>query len=88
MARGLKAGIPQVVMPLAYDQFDNLDRLKRLGVGDGVERKGLTGRKMATVLRRLLESPAVSDRCKYYASRLRESDPLEPTCELIEAVLK
>lgn len=87
MARGLKAGIPQVVMPLAYDQFDNLDRLQRLGVGAGVERKGLTGRKMATVLRRLLESPAVHDRCKYYASRLRESDPLEQTCDLIEAVL-
>lgn len=88
MARGFKAGIPQVIMPLAYDQFDNLDRVKRLGVGEGVERKGLTGRKMATVLHRLLDSAAVSDRCKYYASRLRESDPLEKTCELVEAALK
>ena len=87
MGRGLRAGIPQVIMPLAYDQFDNLDRVKRLGVGEGVKRKGLTGRKMARVLHRLLESPAVSDRCKYYASRLRESDPLEQTCELIESVL-
>lgn len=87
MGRGLKAGIPQVIMPLAYDQFDNLDRLKRLGVGEGVERKGLTGPKMATVLHRLLESPAVNDRCKYYASRMRESDPLAQTCELIEGVL-
>lgn len=88
MGRGLKAGIPQVVMPLAYDQFDNLDRLQRLGVGDGVKRKGLTGRKMAVALYRLLESPAVHDRCKYYASRLRDSDPLEQTCNLIEGVLK
>src|SRR5262249_6681351 len=33
-AQVLRAGIPQLLMPLAYDQPDNAARLKRLGVGD------------------------------------------------------
>lgn len=32
-AQCLKAGVPQLVMPMAHDQFDNGDRIRRLGVG-------------------------------------------------------
>ncbi len=33
MSLALAAGIPQVVMPVAHDQFDNAERLVRLGAG-------------------------------------------------------
>ncbi|MDE1166660.1 MAG: glycosyltransferase [Pseudomonas sp.] len=33
MSLALAAGIPQVVMPVAHDQFDNAERLHRLGCG-------------------------------------------------------
>lgn len=33
MAQALAAGIPQVVLPQAHDQFDNAYRLQRLGLG-------------------------------------------------------
>ena len=83
-ARGLKAGIPQVIMPLSYDQFDNVDRLKGLGVARSVKRKRLTGRKLATVLRRLMESSEVGARCRRFAARLAESNAAERTCEWLE----
>jgi UDP:flavonoid glycosyltransferase YjiC (YdhE family) len=32
VSQALAAGIPQLVMPLGFDQFDNAARLERLGV--------------------------------------------------------
>lgn len=33
MSLGLAAGIPQIVLPIAHDQFDNAERLVRMGCG-------------------------------------------------------
>ena len=36
LAQGFAAGIPQLLMPMAHDQPDNLARLQALGAGDGL----------------------------------------------------
>jgi rhamnosyltransferase subunit B len=36
----LAAGVPQLVAPFAHDQFDNAQRLKRLGVASVVDTNG------------------------------------------------
>ena len=52
VAAGLAAGIPQLVIPFAFDQFDNAVRVTRLGVGRNCA--GLNPDHWAGALRELL----------------------------------
>ena len=42
-AQGLAAGLPQLIMPMAYDQPDNANRLESLGVARTIWPKSFTG---------------------------------------------
>ena len=84
-ARGLKAGIPQLIIPMAYDQFDNAYLLSQLGVAESIPRTELDTRKMTAALTRLTESTQVADNCKTYRSRAAQSDGLAKACDLIES---
>jgi rhamnosyltransferase subunit B len=83
-AQGLAAGIPQLVMPMGFDQLDNAARLVRLGVGQLLRPGAYRGQAVAAALRRLLEAPAVAERCRAVAGQFGHGKPLEETCDLIE----
>jgi rhamnosyltransferase subunit B len=83
-ARALAAGIPQLVVPNAYDQFDNARRLVRLGVGLSVSRGAFTVDIASQALRRLLGDPTVAERCAHWAEELRTGDAVDVACRLIE----
>lgn len=85
-ARALAAGVPQLIMPTAHDQFDNAHLLARAGVGATVLRRDFTGPVVAATLRRLLNDPAVAHACADGARALAAQDPLSETCDLIEAL--
>jgi UDP:flavonoid glycosyltransferase YjiC (YdhE family) len=87
-AQGLAAGVPQLVMPLAFDQPDNARRLENLGVGARVWPTRFTGRHVAYALFALLDSPATLMRCKDVAEWMAEGDPATTACEWIEGLLK
>jgi len=70
LAQGLAAGVPQVVMPMGFDQFDNAARLERLGAGAALSRRNFRGPALAALLDRLLGDSAVRERCRGYAARL------------------
>jgi rhamnosyltransferase subunit B len=78
-AEALRAGVPQVIVPLAYDQFDNAARVEALGVGAGVRggRAGAPPRALAAALRRLLDDPAVRAACAGVARRVAAGDRLD-----------
>ena len=63
-AQALAAGIPQLVVPFAYDQFDNAARLRRLGVAVTLDTTAPVADWRAAV-RGLLDAPgrAVALRC-------------------------
>lgn len=63
-AQGLAAGIPQLVMPLAHDQFDNAARLKRLGVGDWIVPSRFRGPRVAATLDGILRSEPMKRACQ------------------------
>jgi rhamnosyltransferase subunit B len=86
-AQGLAAGVPQLVMPMSFDQPDNARRLERLGVGARVWPKRFTGRRVAETLFHLLDSPATMMRCKDVAESMREGNAATNACELIESLL-
>ena len=64
-AEALRAGVPQVIVPLAYDQFDNAARVEALSAGATV-RGGAAGARphaLAAALRRVLQSEAARAGC-------------------------
>ena len=53
-AQALRAGVPQLVIPFAHDQYDNASRVRRLGCGRVLRRGRLSFRTLANELRTLL----------------------------------
>ena len=53
-AQALRAGVPQLVMPFAHDQYDNADRVRRLGCGRVLRRGRLSVSTLAGELKALL----------------------------------
>jgi len=83
----LAAGIPQLIMPLAHDQPDNLARLKRMQVGDGLVPKKYRAAAVAEKLSRLISSPEVQASCAEVAKRFVGVDPYAQTVELVESFI-
>jgi UDP:flavonoid glycosyltransferase YjiC (YdhE family) len=83
-AQGLAAGIPQLTMPMGFDQPDNTTRLHRLGVGAWVIPRKFTAKRVARALRSLLESRETAAACRKYAEAIRSVDAVARTCDLLE----
>lgn len=80
----LAAGTPQLTVPRLLDQFDNSRRLLRLGVSANLRASAYRPAKVARVLRDLLDSPKVAERCRHYANLCREEKPFEEACRALE----
>jgi UDP:flavonoid glycosyltransferase YjiC (YdhE family) len=86
-SQGLAAGIPQLVTPMAHDQPDNAERLKRLGVGRWLWVKQFKPSPAARLLDELLTSPEVAAACRNVRARLQGVSPLEDAARLIEGLV-
>ena len=84
LAQALAAGVPQLTMPMGFDQPDNTNRLVRLGVARWVGPTQFTGERVASELDRLLTDPAVASSCAKYAALLKNASALDRTCDLLE----
>ncbi|MEO6803789.1 MAG: nucleotide disphospho-sugar-binding domain-containing protein [Granulicella sp.] len=62
VSQALAAGIPQLAVPFAHDQFDNAERMKRLGCGLRMDAP-ITGPGMLNSLRKLLETKSFRKDC-------------------------
>jgi rhamnosyltransferase subunit B len=82
LAQGLKAGIPQLVMPLFFDQLDNAARLTVLGVSDTLAPQAWHGDTIAQKLRRILESDAIRQNCARAAAHFIKDDAVGQTCDI------
>ena len=83
-SQALLAGIPQLLMPLAHDQFDNAARIRKLGMGDWIPVQQFTGPRVSDRLRRLLAASAVAASCRTAAERLASRDGLHRSAIAIE----
>jgi UDP:flavonoid glycosyltransferase YjiC (YdhE family) len=86
-AQALAAGIPQLVMPMAYDQPDNAARTERLGVGASISPARYRGPAVAKKLSYLLASLEVKARCGIYAAKIEYARAIEDACVAIEGVV-
>jgi len=83
-AQAMAAGIPQLVVPVVYDQTNNAVLLKRLGVGEWIRPSAFRTEIVVAKLRYLLESSAVAEQCRRIAGMFKGVDPFRRTCELLE----
>lgn len=83
-ARGLAAGVPQLIQPMGFDQYDNAWRLSRLGVGDELSPRRFAGPAVAEKLDRLLRSDGVAVAAAKWAPRCDREAALRQACEALE----
>jgi rhamnosyltransferase subunit B len=86
-AQCLAAGVPQIVMPLSFDQPDNAARLQRLGVADVLPPHKFTPDQIAGAIQKITSSIIIKQNCAQYADRMRSSDGIAAACQRIEALL-
>lgn len=85
-AQSIAAGIPQLVVPMAHDQFDNADRVVGLGLGYRMTQKEFAGSLGGPVLDRMIDEEKYRTRCERYASLLSRSTALDDTAKLLEGL--
>jgi rhamnosyltransferase subunit B len=87
-AEALRSGIPQLITPFAWDQFDNGARISSLGVGMVLPAKRLHPRKLTRTLQALITSDAIRARCAQLATHfVRPHDPTALCREVERLVL-
>lgn len=86
-AEALKAGLPSVVIPYAFDQPDNAARLRRLGVAEILPRDSISARQLAAKLERLLKTPAATVAASRLAKLVRPQDALDQALEKMESLV-
>jgi rhamnosyltransferase subunit B len=72
-AEAFRAGIPQLIAPYAFDQFDNGWRAHRLGVAEVLLPRQMSERRLRHRLMRLISSPDVARSCADTAARMAKA---------------
>lgn len=82
----LAAGIPQIIMPMRGDQFDNANRLARLGVAVVLPGREVRAARLARLIGRLLDSERFTARCRHWQSRTDIEEGLRRAADAIEEI--
>src|SRR5574337_855388 len=86
-SQAMKAGVPQLIRPVAFDQFDNSARAVRLGVARELLPRQYSANGAADALSRLMSDEQLHQRCRDIAKRLAEHRAVTIACDAIEATL-
>jgi UDP:flavonoid glycosyltransferase YjiC (YdhE family) len=73
-AQALRAGVPQLVCPFFGDQFDNGQRLRRLGVARVLRLKRYDEKRAFAALSRLLDTSLATERARVLAPAMTHED--------------
>ncbi len=83
LSHALRAGVPSLACPFAFDQPNNARRIEQLGVAEIVLRHEHTPALLAQALKRLLSGDTPL-RARELGGRIRAEDGVTRACEILE----
>lgn len=86
--QALRSGRPTLIVPHAHDQFDNADRVAKLGCGRTIARPRYNARTATSELRALLENSGYQDRAAEIGARVQLENGAVVAADAIEEVLQ
>jgi rhamnosyltransferase subunit B len=87
-AQGLRAGIPTLIVPFAFDQPDNAAHAERLGTSRTLPRAKYKRHKVVRELDKLLNNPQYARQAKNVGEQLRKENGARRACDLIQEFLE
>jgi rhamnosyltransferase subunit B len=85
-AECLRAGTPQLVLPLAHDQFDNAARVNALGVGASLPASRLDAARLRQALQGMLADASLARRGRDVARRFAPGQALQDLCATLDTL--
>jgi len=86
--QGLRSGRPTLIVPHAHDQFDNADRVAKLGCGRTIARPRYNARNAATELSEILKNPGYQTRAAEVGKQVQLENGAVVAADAIEQVLQ
>ena len=87
ISQALRAGVPQLIQPMAFDQFDNASRVVQLGVGREILPRHFAPQRVAREVKALLADAALGASCKRAAHALQDANGVAHACDVLQAKL-
>ncbi len=87
LAQAICAKKPMLIVPFGFDQFDNAERLKRLGAAAVTQRKQYTVEWAAPLIERLATDPSYAEHAARVGAAMGNERGIENACDAIEAML-
>lgn len=84
----LRAGVPSLTIPFAFDQPDNAARLRRMGVGRVLSHKRVTRATLERSLSAVLDDSVMAARAQVIARSMEPEREMECTVAAIEALAR
>lgn len=86
-SQGLRAGIPTLIVPFAFDQSDNAEHTRRLGTSRTLYRQQYSGARVADELGKLLSEPQYAVNARRIGDALCHENGARNACDVIEDFL-
>ena len=86
-AQGLRAGVPTLIVPFAFDQPDNAARAERLGTSRTLYRKHYLASRVAKELDILVSKPQYAQKASAVGKQIKQENGAARACDLIEKSL-
>lgn len=86
-AQVLRAGIPQIIVPVGFDQFQNADRVERLGVGTRMDLETFSPELAAQNLKGLMDDQQVLNRCRLLQANFNAEHTIDWICRQMVLLL-
>jgi UDP:flavonoid glycosyltransferase YjiC (YdhE family) len=83
----MRSGRPMLVMPCAWDQPDNAERVVRLGIARTLSPRRYTPTRIAAELHRLLADPTYTQRASEVGAQVRQEDGARVACDALGELL-
>ncbi len=83
----LRAGIPSLIIPFGYDQPDNAERLRRLGVARTIRRHKVSQKTLTSGLREILSNPTLTTRARELSRQIHPQADAASSLDAIERLV-